>query len=100
MVYTSSGSTNTYYFQQDYSFAQGAISVTLTAVKDAGIYYASARVASAVGGYIAGSKLGVALGSWVGPAGMIVGAAAGIAVGYLIDEFGDAAISWLVGLFN
>ena len=86
--------------QQDYSFAQGAISVTLTAVKDAGIYYASARVASAVGGYIAGSKLGVALGSWAGPAGMIVGAAAGIAVGYLIDEFGDAVISWLVGLFD
>lgn len=31
---------------------------------------------------------------------MIVSEAASIAVGYLIDEFGDAAISWLVGLFD
>lgn len=31
---------------------------------------------------------------------MIVSEAAGIAVGYLIDEFGDAAISWLVDLFD
>ncbi len=79
---------------------RGASSFTLTAVKDIGIYYASAKVASVVGGYIAGSKLGTVLGSWAGPAGMIIGATAGIAVAYVIDEFGDAIIDWVVGLFD
>ncbi len=86
--------------QQEYTFTQGVTSFTFTAVKDIGIYYASAKVASAVGGYIAGSKLGAALGSWAGPAGMILGAAVGFTVGYVIDEFGDVIIDWIVDLLD
>ena len=86
--------------QQGYSFAQGATSFALTAAKDVGIYFASIKVASAVGGYIAGSKIGAALGSWAGPVGMIIGAVAGFLIAYVIDEFGDAIIDWVVGLFD
>ena len=86
--------------QQGYSFSQAAISFTLTAVKDVGIYYASSKVACMVGGYIAGSKLGALLGSWAGPVGMLIGAVAGFAVGYLIDELGDEIIESIVNLFE
>ena len=49
---------------------------------------------------IAGSKLGVTLGSFAGPAGMIIGAAAGFVAGYIIDEFGDIIIESIIGLFD
>ena len=40
------------------------------------------------------------VGFFAGPMGLVIGAIAGTAVGWLIDEFGDAIIDWVVGLFD
>ena len=85
---------------RNYSFAQGATSFALTAAKDIGIYYASAKVASVVGGFVVGSKFGALLGVWAGPVGMILGASAGFVIGYFIDSVGDAIINWVMNLFD
>ena len=86
-------------YQNGHSFGQGALNVGLTAGKNYLIYKASIGITTSVGTW-AGAKLRSSLGSFAGPVGMVIGAIAGTAVGWLIDEFGDAIIDWVVGWFD
>jgi hypothetical protein len=88
-----------YSYQNWHSFGQGALNVSLTAGKNILVYKTSTGVATAVGTW-AGTKLGASLGSAAGPVGFAIGAVVGAAAGWVIDEFGDVIIGWIVGWFD
>ena len=86
-----------YSYQNGHSFAQGAVNFCLTAGKNALVYGASQSVTISLGAW-AGAKLGASLGGAAGPVGLFFGALVGAGVGWLIDEFGDVIIDWIVGM--
>ena len=86
-------------YNSGHSFGQGVLNVALTGGKNYMVYKTGAYVTAAVGKW-AGAKLGATIGSWAGPAGMVAGVAIGTVVGYLVDEFGEAIIDWIVGWFD
>ncbi len=88
-----------YSYQNNHSFEQGFLNVGLTAGKNYIVYKVSTGVASAVGTW-AGAKLGASLGSAAGPVGFLIGTVVGAGVGWVIDEFGDVIIDWVVGWFD
>lgn len=97
VVDTISAAIESYY--SGHSFDQGALNVLLTGGKNYAVYQVGSYVTTAVGTW-AGAKLGASIGSWAGPVGLAVGVVSGAFIGYVIDEFGDAVIEWIVGLFD
>ncbi len=86
-------------YNSGHSLGQGVLNVALTGGKNYVVYKASTYVTTAVGKWV-GTKLGASIGSWAGPVGTVVGVAIGTLAGYLIDEFGDDIIDWIIGCFD